>query len=108
MLSKPRDAQIQAVENAIGVLLENVASLDEDRILRSFAGLIRATLRTSFFQQWEGACRDYISYKIDAHMLPDLPKPVPYREIRGCAPRGEGLHLRRSEERRVGKECVSA
>src|SRR3546814_19567728 len=60
MLSKPRDAQIQAVENAIGVLLENVASLDEDRILRSFVGLIRATLRPSFFQPWEGACRDSI------------------------------------------------
>ncbi len=94
MLSKPRDEQIQAVENAIGVLLENVASLDEDRILRSFVGLIRATLRTSFFQQWEGAYRDYISYKIDSHMLPDLPKPVPYREIWVCAPRVEGIHLR--------------
>ncbi|RCS30982.1 NAD-glutamate dehydrogenase [Rhodanobacter denitrificans] len=93
-LSKPRDQQVQAVENAIGILLENVASLDEDRILRSFVKLIRATLRTSFFQQWDGAYRDYISYKLDSHKLPDLPKPVPYREIWVCAPRVEGIHLR--------------
>ncbi|MEO8998174.1 MAG: NAD-glutamate dehydrogenase domain-containing protein [Rhodanobacter sp.] len=93
-LSKPRDEQIQIVESAIGVLLENVASLDEDRILRSFVGLIRGTLRTSFFQQWNGAYRDYISYKLDSHMVPELPKPVPYREIWVCAPRVEGIHLR--------------
>ena len=94
VLSRPRDEQIQVVESAIGVLLENVASLDEDRILRSFVGLIRGTLRTSFFQQWDGAYRPYISYKLDSHMVPELPKPVPYREIWVCAPRVEGIHLR--------------
>jgi glutamate dehydrogenase len=93
-LSRPRDEQIQVVESAIAVLLENVASLDEDRILRSFVGLIRGTLRTSFFQQWNGAYRDYISYKLDSHKIPELPKPVPYREIWVCAPRVEGIHLR--------------
>jgi len=94
MLSRPRDEQVRSIEQVIGVLLENVASLDEDRILRSFVGLIRATLRTSFFQQWEGAWRDYISYKLDSHQVADLPKPVPYREIWVCAPRVEGIHLR--------------
>ena len=93
-LSQSRDEQIQVVEKAIGVLLENVASLDEDRILRSFVGLIHATLRTSFFQQWDGAYRPYISYKIDSHGVPELPKPVPFREIWVCAPRVEGIHLR--------------
>ena len=94
VLAKSRNEQIQLVESAIGVLLENVASLDEDRILRSFMNLSRATLRTSFFQKWEGAYRDYISYKIDSHKVPELPKPVPYREIWVCAPRVEGIHLR--------------
>jgi glutamate dehydrogenase len=93
-LSRPRAEQIATVESAIGVLLENVASLDEDRILRSFVKLIRATLRTSFFQLWDGAHRDYISYKLDSHAVPELPKPVPYREIWVCAPRVEGIHLR--------------
>src|SRR6202012_276727 len=75
-------------------LLETVSSLDEDRILRSFMALIRATLRTSFFQQWDGAHRGYISYKFDSRRVPDLPKPVPYREIFVSAPRVEGIHLR--------------
>jgi glutamate dehydrogenase len=93
-LSLPRGEQIAAVERAIGVLLEDVASLDEDRILRSFKAVIRATLRTSFFQQWEGQYRPYISYKFDSHLVPELPKPVPYREIFVCAPRVEGIHMR--------------
>ncbi|HXS03811.1 MAG TPA: NAD-glutamate dehydrogenase, partial [Rhodanobacter sp.] len=93
-LSRPRAEQIGVVEGVIGVLLENVASLDEDRILRSFVGLIRATLRTSFFQRWNGECRPYISYKLDSHQVSELPKPVPYREIWVCAPRVEGIHLR--------------
>ncbi|HEY8585732.1 MAG TPA: NAD-glutamate dehydrogenase domain-containing protein [Rhodanobacter sp.] len=94
MLAKSRDEQIQVVEGAIWILLENVASLDEDRILRSFVNLIRGTLRTSFFQQWEGEYRDYISFKFDSHKLLDLPKPIPYREIWVCSPRVEGIHLR--------------
>jgi glutamate dehydrogenase len=93
-LSQPREQQIATVENAIHVLLENVASLDEDRILRSFVSLIRATLRTSFFQQWNGEYRPYISFKLDSHKVSELPKPVPYREIWVCAPRVEGIHLR--------------
>ncbi|MHA6203961.1 NAD-glutamate dehydrogenase [Dyella soli] len=93
-LSKPRDEQVAVVEEAIGTLLETVSSLDDDRILRSFMALMRSTLRTSFFQQWQGAYRSYISYKFDSHRVPDLPKPVPYREIFVSAPRVEGIHLR--------------
>jgi glutamate dehydrogenase len=93
-LSKARDEQIKTIETTIHQLLETVGSLDEDRILRSFVALIRGTLRTSFFQKWDGAHRPYISYKLDSHKMPDLPKPVPYREIWVCAPRVEGVHLR--------------
>ncbi|WP_201315861.1 NAD-glutamate dehydrogenase domain-containing protein [Dyella sp. EPa41] len=93
-LSKPRDEQIAAIEETIGTLLETVSSLDDDRILRSFMALIRSTLRTSFFQKWDEAYRPYISYKFDSHRVPDLPKPVPYREIFVSAPRVEGIHLR--------------
>ncbi|BFI96564.1 MAG: NAD-glutamate dehydrogenase [Rhodanobacter sp.] len=93
-LAQPRAEQCKTIEAAINLLLENVASLDEDRILRSFVAVIHATLRTSFFQQWNGAYRDYISFKLDSHAVPELPKPVPYREIWVCAPRVEGIHLR--------------
>jgi glutamate dehydrogenase len=93
-LAQPRAEQVKIIEAAINLLLENVDSLDEDRILRSFVAVIHATLRTSFFQQWNGAYRDYISFKLDSHAVQELPKPVPYREIWVCAPRVEGIHLR--------------
>lgn len=93
-LSLPRNEQCSTVHDAIGLLLETVGSLDEDRILRSFMAVMHATLRTSFFQLWDGAHRPYISFKLDSHEVPELPKPVPYREIWVCAPRVEGIHLR--------------
>ncbi|HEX7816428.1 NAD-glutamate dehydrogenase [Dyella sp.] len=93
-MARPRDEQISVLEDAIGTLLETVSSLDDDRILRSFVTLIRATLRTSFFQRWDAAFRPYISFKFDSRRVPDLPKPVPYREIFVSAPRVEGIHLR--------------
>src|SRR6185437_4188246 len=102
-LAQPRAEQIKTIEGAINVLLENVASLDEDRILRSFITVIHATLRTSFFQQWNGAYRDYISYKLDSHAVPELPKPVPYREIWVCSPRVDDIHLRFGAVARGGR-----
>ena len=94
LLEQPRDAQVEGLINAIKVLLTNVSSLDDDRILRGFMGLIRATLRTNYFQLHDGKPAEYISYKFDSHQVPDIPKPVPYREIWVYAPRVEGVHLR--------------
>jgi glutamate dehydrogenase len=93
-LGRPRDEQAKAVEEALNALLDNVSSLDEDRILRSFISLIHATLRTNFFQAWDGAYRPYLSFKFDSHQVPELAKPVPFREIFVYAPRVEGIHLR--------------
>ena len=89
-----RDAQFDACDDALAIFLEKVASLDEDRILRSFITVIKATLRTSFYQIKNGSHRDYISFKFDAAKLPDLPKPRPYREIFVYSPWVEGVHLR--------------
>ena len=93
-LGAPRAAQVEAVIATLKVLLDGVASLDEDRILRSFMGVIRATLRTGFFQTRDGRLRDYIACKFDSAQVPDLPKPRPYREIFVYSPRVEGVHLR--------------
>ncbi|MBN8735004.1 MAG: NAD-glutamate dehydrogenase [Xanthomonadales bacterium] len=94
LLEKPREEQVDGLINAIKVLLTNVSSLDDDRILRGFMGQMRATLRTSYFQKRDGKPAEYISYKLDPHQVPDIPKPVPYREIWVYAPRVEGVHLR--------------
>ncbi|XZA01861.1 NAD-glutamate dehydrogenase [Xanthomonas albilineans] len=93
--SGSREAQLEAVGAALLKLFDQVASLDEDRILRSFKGVIEATLRTSYYQRTaEGGLGHCISFKLDSSMVPDLPKPRPYREIFVYGPRVEGVHLR--------------
>ncbi len=90
-----REVQIAATRNTLMSLLDRVSSLDEDRILRSFIGVIEATLRTSYYQTTaDGGLKGYVSYKFDSNKVPDLPKPRPYREIFVYGPRVEGIHLR--------------
>ncbi|MGW6457890.1 NAD-glutamate dehydrogenase [Streptomyces sp. NPDC055078] len=83
--------------------LDQVASLDEDRILRSFLTVIKATLRTNFFQ---GATtkphHSYVSMKFDPQAIPDLPAPRPAYEIWVYSPRVEGVHLRFGKVARGG------
>ncbi|MDN3297524.1 NAD-glutamate dehydrogenase [Streptomyces ficellus] len=83
--------------------LDQVASLDEDRILRSFLTVIKATLRTNFFQKAEsGEAHAYVSMKFDPQAIPDLPAPRPAYEIWVYSPRVEGVHLRFGKVARGG------
>ena len=79
----------------IGVALDLVESLDQDRILRSLLGVIRATLRTSYYQRdAAGDLKPYVAFKLDPQQVPDLPQPRPRFEIWVYSPRVEGVHLR--------------
>ncbi|RFC73978.1 NAD-glutamate dehydrogenase [Streptomyces sp. AcE210] len=83
--------------------LDQVASLDEDRILRSFLTVIKATLRTNFFQKSDdGKPHAYVSMKFDPQAIPDLPAPRPAFEIWVYSPRVEGVHLRFGKVARGG------
>ncbi|GAA1353011.1 NAD-glutamate dehydrogenase [Streptomyces beijiangensis] len=83
--------------------LDQVASLDEDRILRSFLTVIKATLRTNFFQEAAGGKNHtYVSMKFDPQAIPDLPAPRPAFEIWVYSPRVEGVHLRFGKVARGG------
>ncbi|MFI9546310.1 NAD-glutamate dehydrogenase [Streptomyces sp. NPDC052016] len=93
------DALLEELEAA----LDQVASLDEDRILRSFLTVIKATLRTNFFQTTaEGTPHAYVSMKFDPQAIPDLPAPRPAFEIWVYSPRVEGVHLRFGKVARGG------
>ncbi|MEU1595214.1 NAD-glutamate dehydrogenase [Streptomyces sp. NPDC005708] len=93
------DALLEELDAA----LDQVASLDEDRILRSFLTLIKATLRTNFFQEARGGRpHDYLSMKFDPQAIPDLPAPRPAYEIWVYSPRVEGVHLRFGKVARGG------
>ncbi|MGW7528601.1 NAD-glutamate dehydrogenase [Streptomyces sp. NPDC054783] len=93
------DALLEELDAA----LDQVASLDEDRILRSFLTVIKATLRTNFFQEaLGGKPHDYVSMKFDPQAIPDLPAPRPAYEIWVYSPRVEGVHLRFGKVARGG------
>ena len=83
--------------------LDQVASLDEDRILRSFLTVIKATLRTNYFQLADDhEPHNYVSMKFDPQAIPDLPAPRPAYEIWVYSPRVEGVHLRFGKVARGG------
>ncbi|MGA6220610.1 NAD-glutamate dehydrogenase [Streptomyces umbrinus] len=93
------DALLEELDAA----LDQVASLDEDRILRSFLTVIKATLRTNFFQEAGGGePHTYVSMKFDPQAIPDLPAPRPAYEIWVYSPRVEGVHLRFGKVARGG------
>lgn len=90
------DAQLQA-------RLADVASLDEDRILRQLYNAMRSTVRTNAYQRGaDGAPKPYLSFKFNVRALSGVPEPRPLFEIWVCAPRFEGVHLRFGKVARGG------
>ncbi len=96
-----KDAAAARLDKSLEVMarieaaLEAVANLDEDRILRSYLGVIGATLRTNYYQPGaDGAPKPYLSFKLDPHRIPELPEPRPKFEIFVYSPRVEAVHLR--------------
>src|SRR5699024_8747887 len=71
-----RTEQSEAVVGKIESELESVASLDHDRIIRSFLAVIQGTLRTNHYQE-----QPYLVFKLDPRVIPDLPEPLPKIEM---------------------------
>jgi len=83
--------------------LDNVANLDDDRIIRRFVEMITATIRTNYFQvdKLMGE-KSYISFKIIPEKISEMPQPVPKFEIFVYSPQVEGVHLRGGKVARGG------
>ena len=97
------EESVKRVTNDIAQELDAVANLDEDRILRSFVSLIKAMLRTNFYQlEDNGQSKAHVSFKFDPAKVPDLPQPRPMYEIFVYSPRVEGVHLRGGSVARGG------
>jgi len=98
-----RSSECARLQKRIETALEAVKSLDEDRILRAYAALIQAMLRTNYYQtDANGGPKSYFSFKLDPAKLPDLPLPRPMFEIFVYSPRVEGVHLRMGHVARGG------
>lgn len=105
------EAALAALKDLLNQGLDDIKSQDEDRILRAFDGVMRATLRTNYFQALAGLSLlpasadpvdDFLCFKLDSAQVPELPKPRPYREIWVYSPRVEGIHLRMGPVARGG------
>ncbi|MFJ4207177.1 NAD-glutamate dehydrogenase [Paenarthrobacter sp. NPDC089675] len=86
-----------AARAALSKAIDEVATLDADRVLRTFVNLIESTLRTNFFQN-----KGYLSFKLDPTSIEGLPFPRPMYEIWVYSPRVEGVHLRFGKVARGG------
>ncbi|MFD6455038.1 NAD-glutamate dehydrogenase domain-containing protein, partial [Nocardia sp. NPDC060220] len=83
------------LETRVRAGIDEVVSMDADRILRAILGLIKATLRTNnYVLDDEGRPRDYLALKVEPREIAELPKPRPQFEIFVYSPRVEGVHLR--------------
>ena len=97
-----RDRITDGLASGIVDAIDQVTSLDEDRVLRTFLSVIEATLRTNFFQSTDGRPKDRLALKFDPARVPDLPAPRPAFEIFVHSSRVEGVHLRGGKVARGG------
>ncbi len=99
-------ARSEALTAEIEAEIDEVQSLDEDRILRSFLAVVLAMLRTNYFRVVAGSDPPkplgYLSFKLDPSRLDMLPRPRPRFEIFVYSPRVEGIHLRGGKVARGG------
>ena len=86
-----RGAALTSAQSAVNKGLARVAAIDEDRILRLIRDVILATLRTNAYAP---SGREALAFKLDSKLVPNLPAPLPWREIWVYSPRVEGIHLR--------------
>ena len=94
---EPDEAREQELRAQVEAQLAAVGSLDEDRILRGFAALIDATVRTN-----AALGRPYLSFKLRSADVPQMPEPAPLFEIFVYHPLVEGIHLRGGRVARGG------
>ncbi len=94
-----RAAAANQAEAAIRAGLAGVAAINDDRILRLYRSVVLAILRTNAFAP---AGAEALAFKFDSALVPNLPKPVPWREIFVYSRRVEGIHLRAGPVARGG------
>lgn len=88
----PEEQRTAALEKlrALKKDLAKVNHADTEEIIAALADMVRATVRTNYFQN-DG---EKIIFKFDTRNLALVPEPRPYREIFVFSRRFEGVHLR--------------
>jgi glutamate dehydrogenase len=87
----PRDEDAErALRDEIVAALDDVVSLDHDRILRNQLGAIEATYRTNAYKPGRAA----LALKLRSAEVPAIPEPTPLWETYVHGLTIEGIHLR--------------
>ncbi|MEM9500616.1 MAG: NAD-glutamate dehydrogenase domain-containing protein [Pseudomonadota bacterium] len=86
-----REEAVKAATQSFSRGLAKVSAINDDRLLRLYRAVIDAIQRTNAFSE---AAQEALAFKIDSSLVPNLPKPVPWREIFVYSRRVEGIHLR--------------
>ena len=91
------------LEGEIRAGFDAVSVADEDKILRRFLNLMKATQRTNYWvRDASGARKPYLSFKFSSKEVPELPEPRPLFEIFVYSTRFEAIHLRFGKVARGG------
>lgn len=97
------EVRADRLKNKIVSALDHVSNLNQDKVLRRYLDLIRATQRTNFFQKTPSdQYKRYLSLKMAPRMLLGIPEPRPLYEVFVYSPRVEGVHLRGDSVARGG------
>ncbi|MGA8258936.1 MAG: NAD-glutamate dehydrogenase [Arenicellales bacterium] len=101
---QPRgEEHLEELKANIEGMINEVSSLDEDRILSLYLSVILATLRTNYYQKDdEGKLPAYLVIKLSPEHINAAPRPRPKFEIFVYAPWVEGVHLRGGKVARGG------
>ena len=100
---KDRSSQVEKTLEEIDRKLSKVNDSSDDVVLRRFANIVDATIRTNFFQKNDnGNFKDHISLKFNCSKIQDLVLPVPFAEIFVFSNEVEGVHLRGGKVARGG------
>jgi glutamate dehydrogenase len=100
---KDREGAAKALHARIDAALNDVPSLDDDRIVRRLRNTMGCVLRTNYFRRdAKGAEPTHLAFKLDSQKLEELPAPRPLVEIFVYAPQMEGVHLRFGKVARGG------
>ncbi len=98
-----RQKKIEIISEKIAKSLGQVKDLLDDAVIKRFFSVIKATLRTNYYQvSKEGGFKGYVSFKFDCQQVLDLPLPLPYAEIFVYSSKMEGIHLRGGRVARGG------
>ncbi len=95
------EAALMPIRMELSQDLDQISDINEDRILRSLFNLIDSTIRTNFFLRRKDP--DYfLSIKISAIGVIDMPVPRPMYETYVHSASMEGIHLRGGKVARGG------